>query len=74
MNWLDIVLAVILAAAVQGLVFGSFHGVGLVGLIFGFWIMFSALRAPLGIDLLQMPAVEAGTAYGYRSLALVLIA
>lgn len=44
----------------------------LYGLVVGF--MLSALRAPLGIDLLQIPGVEAASAYGYRSLALALIA
>ena len=32
---------------VQGLVFGSFHPVGLIGFSFGFWIMFSALLEPV---------------------------
>jgi len=48
--WGLLLLAVILAVAVQGLVFRSFHGVGLIGLIFGFWIMLSALletRSPI---------------------------
>jgi hypothetical protein len=44
----------------------------LSGLVVGF--MLSALRAPLGIDLAQIQAVGAGTAYGYRALALALIA
>src|SRR5216683_1093594 len=45
--WWLLALAVVLAIAVQVFVFGSFHGVGLVGLIFGFWIMFSALLEPV---------------------------
>lgn len=36
--------------------------------------LLSLLRAPLGIDLLQWPAVQARTAYGYRALALTLVA
>jgi cytochrome c-type biogenesis protein CcmF len=41
------VLAVLLAVVIQGVSFGSFHWVGLVGLSFGFWIIFSALLEPL---------------------------
>jgi tetratricopeptide (TPR) repeat protein len=44
----------------------------LFGLVVGF--MLSALRAPLGIDLTELPAVSAETAYGFRALALGLIA
>jgi cytochrome c-type biogenesis protein CcmF len=40
-------LAVILAAAVQGVGFGSVHWVGMVGMTFGFWIIFSALLEPI---------------------------
>jgi cytochrome c-type biogenesis protein CcmF len=36
-----------ISVAIQGLVFGEFHWVGLVGFIFGFWIIFSALLDPL---------------------------
>jgi cytochrome c-type biogenesis protein CcmF len=39
-------LAVILAVLIQGLVFGSFHWVGLVGMSFGFWVIFSAALGP----------------------------
>jgi cytochrome c-type biogenesis protein CcmF len=46
LGWL-LGLAVLLAAAVQGLVFGTIHWVGLVGFIFGFWIIFSALLEPM---------------------------
>lgn len=37
-------------------------------------LLLSLLRAPLGVDLLQIPAVEAHTALGVRALALVVIA
>ena len=37
-------------------------------------LLLSLLRAPLGLDLLQIPAVEAHTALGVRALALVVIA
>jgi cytochrome c-type biogenesis protein CcmF len=40
-------LAVILAVLIQGLVFGSFHWVGLVGMSFGFWVIFSAALGPV---------------------------
>jgi len=40
-------LAVLVACLIQGVVFASFHWVGLVGLSFGFWIIFSALLEPL---------------------------
>jgi cytochrome c-type biogenesis protein CcmF len=46
LGWL-LLLAVILALAIQGVGFGSFHWVGLVGLIFGLWIIFSALLEPI---------------------------
>ncbi len=46
LGWL-LGLAVVLALAVQGLAFRAFHWVGLVGFIFGFWIIFSALLEPL---------------------------
>jgi tetratricopeptide (TPR) repeat protein len=44
----------------------------LYGLVVGF--MLSALRAPLGLDLVEVPAALADTAYGYRGLALAVIA
>jgi cytochrome c-type biogenesis protein CcmF len=46
LGWL-LALAVLLAAAVQALVFGTIHWVGLVGFSFGFWIIFSALLEPI---------------------------
>ncbi len=46
LGWL-LGLAVLLAAAVQSLVFGTIHWVGLVGFSFGFWIIFSALLEPI---------------------------
>ena len=45
--WGMLVLAVLLAVVIQGVSFGSFHWVGLVGLSFGFWIIFSALLEPI---------------------------
>lgn len=36
--------------------------------------LLSLLRAPAGLDLLQLPAVEAHTAFGVRALALLVIA
>jgi cytochrome c-type biogenesis protein CcmF len=44
--WL-LAAAGMLAIAVQGLAFGAFHWVGLIGLVFGFWIIFSALLEPV---------------------------
>ena len=44
--WL-LALAVALALGVQGLVFGEFHWVGLIGFSFGFWVIMSALLEPL---------------------------
>ncbi len=38
--------AAALAVGIQGLVFGEFHWVGLVGFTFGFWVIFSALLEP----------------------------
>src|SRR5580700_6130390 len=40
--WWLLGLAAVLALAIQGLVFGAFHPVGLIGFTFGFWIIFSA--------------------------------
>jgi cytochrome c-type biogenesis protein CcmF len=45
--WWMLGAAVLLSVAIQGLVFGSFHWVGLVGFTFGFWIIFSALLEPV---------------------------
>ena len=45
--WWMLGLALALASMVQGLAFGSFHWVGLVGFTFGFWIIFSALIDPV---------------------------
>jgi cytochrome c-type biogenesis protein CcmF len=45
--WWLLGIAVALAAAIQGLVFGEFHVVGLIGFTFGFWIIFSSLLEPL---------------------------
>jgi cytochrome c-type biogenesis protein CcmF len=45
--WWLLAAAVALAVAIQGLAFGTFHWVGLIGFSFGFWIIFSALLDPL---------------------------
>jgi cytochrome c-type biogenesis protein CcmF len=45
--WWLLGAAVALAVGVQGLVFGAFHWVGLIGFSFGFWVIFSALLEPL---------------------------
>jgi cytochrome c-type biogenesis protein CcmF len=45
--WWLLGIAVALAIAIQGLVFGEFHLVGLIGFSFGFWIIFSALLEPV---------------------------
>jgi cytochrome c-type biogenesis protein CcmF len=45
--WWLLALAVALAVALQGLAFGSFRWVGLLGLSFGLWIIFSALLDPI---------------------------
>jgi cytochrome c-type biogenesis protein CcmF len=39
--------AILLAVAIQGLVFRQFHPVGLIGFSFGFWVIFSSLLEPL---------------------------
>jgi cytochrome c-type biogenesis protein CcmF len=46
LGWL-LVIAVVLAVAVQGLVFKQFHPVGLIGFSFGFWVIFSSLLEPV---------------------------
>jgi cytochrome c-type biogenesis protein CcmF len=45
--WWLLGAAVLLAVFIQGVVFGSFHWVGLLGFSFGFWVIFSALLEPL---------------------------
>jgi cytochrome c-type biogenesis protein CcmF len=44
--WL-LAAAALVAVAIQGLAFGTFHWVGLVGFTFGFWIIFSAVLDPI---------------------------
>jgi len=44
--WL-LAAAALVSVAIQGLAFGSFHWVGLIGFTFGFWIIFSALLDPI---------------------------
>jgi cytochrome c-type biogenesis protein CcmF len=45
--WWLLGVSAVLAVAIQGLVFGAFHPVGLIGFTFGFWIIFSALLEPV---------------------------
>jgi cytochrome c-type biogenesis protein CcmF len=45
--WWLLGASVALAVAVQGLVFGQFHWIGLIGFSFGFWVMASALLEPV---------------------------
>src|SRR5258706_13973642 len=73
--WWLLSLAVILSLAVQGLVFRSFHGVGLIGLIFGFLIMFSALLEPLRRFRLwqQVPRALLGMAVAHFGVGLFAI-
>jgi cytochrome c-type biogenesis protein CcmF len=40
-------VAVLLAVAIQGLVFGEFHWVGLIGFSLGLWVIFSACLDPV---------------------------
>jgi cytochrome c-type biogenesis protein CcmF len=39
--------AIALAVATQGLVFGQFHPIGLIGFSFGFWVILSSLLEPV---------------------------
>ena len=45
--WWLLGAAIALAVAIQGLVFGEFHWIGLIGFSFGFWVIFSALIDPI---------------------------
>jgi cytochrome c-type biogenesis protein CcmF len=45
--WWMLGASLVLAVLIQGAAFGSFHWVGLIGLTFGLWIIFSALREPV---------------------------
>jgi cytochrome c-type biogenesis protein CcmF len=45
--WWLLAVALALAVAIQGAVFGKFHLVGLIGFTFGFWVIMSALLEPL---------------------------
>ncbi|HWJ34098.1 MAG TPA: heme lyase CcmF/NrfE family subunit [Steroidobacteraceae bacterium] len=73
--WWLLGLAVILAIVVQAAGFGSFHWVGLVGLIFGFWIIFSALLEPVRRWRLgqQVPRALAGMAIAHLGVGLFAI-
>jgi cytochrome c-type biogenesis protein CcmF len=57
--WWLLGAAVLLAVFIQGVVFGSFHWVGLLGFSFGFWVIFSSLLEPLR-RLRQGQALSAG--------------
>jgi cytochrome c-type biogenesis protein CcmF len=73
--WWLLAIAVILAFVVQGVGFGSFHWVGLVGLIFGFWIIFSALLEPVRRWRLgqQVPRALLGMAIAHLGVGLFAI-
>jgi cytochrome c-type biogenesis protein CcmF len=45
--WWLLGAAALLSIAIQGIVFGEFHPVGLIGFTFGFWIIFSSVLEPL---------------------------
>jgi cytochrome c-type biogenesis protein CcmF len=45
--WWLLGVALALALSIQGLAFGEFHWVGLIGFTFGFWVIFSAMLEPL---------------------------
>jgi cytochrome c-type biogenesis protein CcmF len=45
--WWLLGAAVLLAVAIQGWVFGTFHWVGLLGFSLGFWVIFSSVLEPL---------------------------
>ena len=45
--WWLLALAVVLSLAIQGLVFGAVHWVGLLGFSLGLWIVFSSVLEPL---------------------------
>jgi cytochrome c-type biogenesis protein CcmF len=45
--WWLLAAAIALAVALQGLVYGAFHWVGLLGFSLGFWVLFSALLDPI---------------------------
>ena len=45
--WWLLAAAVLLSVAIQGLAFGTFHPVGLLGFSLGFWVIFSALLEPV---------------------------
>jgi cytochrome c-type biogenesis protein CcmF len=46
LGWL-LAASAVLSVGIQGLVFGAFHWIGLLGFTFGFWIIFSALLDPV---------------------------
>ncbi len=45
--WWLLAGAIALSVAIQGLVFGAFHWIGLIGFSLGFWVIFSALVDPI---------------------------
>ena len=46
LGWLA-AAAVLVSIAIQGLIFREFHLIGLIGFIFGFWVIFSSLLEPV---------------------------
>ena len=46
--WWMLGVAIVAAVAIQGVGYGRFHWIGLVGLAFGVWMILSALLEPLG--------------------------
>jgi cytochrome c-type biogenesis protein CcmF len=45
--WWLLALAIVISVALQALVYGSMHWIGLLGFSFGFWVIFSALIDPI---------------------------
>ncbi len=45
--WWLLAVAILLSVAIQGLVYGEFHWLGLLGFSLGFWVIFSSLIDPV---------------------------
>jgi len=73
--WWLLAAAAALSIAIQGLGFGTFHWVGLLGFTFGFWIIFSSLLDPIRRwrQGLNLPAAVLGMSIAHLGVGLFAI-
>jgi cytochrome c-type biogenesis protein CcmF len=73
--WWLLAASAALSIAIQGLGFGTFHWVGLLGFTFGFWIIFSSLLDPIRRwrQGLNLPAAVLGMSIAHLGVGLFAI-